>query len=66
MRFGYGNGSGPALMIRAALIALDQMPGGNLKSTKVVPLLASTNALLNETAVWIVGHHPEWGGEMAR
>jgi putative heme-binding domain-containing protein len=66
LRFGYGNGSGPALRVRAALIALDQMPGGNLKSAQVVPLLASTNSLLKETAVWIIGRHPEWGGEMAR
>ena len=51
---------------RVALIALDQMPGGDLKSDQVIPLLASTNALLKETALWIIGHHPEWGGEMAR
>src|SRR6185503_11055759 len=66
MRYGYGNGTGPALMIRDALIALDQMPGGNLKSTQVLPLLVSTNALLKETALWIIGRHPDWGGEMAR
>ncbi len=66
MRYGSGNGSGPALMTRAALIALEQMPGGNLKSKEVVPLLASTNALVKDTAIWIMGRHPEWGGEMAR
>ncbi len=66
LRYGYGNGSGPALMIRDALIALDQMPGDNLKPAQVVPLLASTNALLKESASWIVAHHPEWGGEVAR
>ncbi len=65
MRFG-GNGSGPALMTRAALLALDQMPGGNLKPAQVVPLLASTNALLKDTALWIIARHPEWGGEVAR
>jgi len=65
MRFG-GNGSGPALMTRAALIALDQMPGGNLKAAQVVPLLATTNAALRETLLWIISHHPEWGGETAR
>jgi putative heme-binding domain-containing protein len=51
---------------RATLIALDQMSGGGLKPGQVVPLLASTNALLNETALWVIGRHPEWGGEMAR
>ncbi|HEY2953324.1 MAG TPA: PVC-type heme-binding CxxCH protein [Verrucomicrobiae bacterium] len=50
---------------RAALIALDQMDGGGLTSEQVTPLLASTNGTLKQTAVWIVGHHPEWGGAMA-
>ncbi len=66
MRFGYGNGEGPLLMIRDALIALDQMPGGNLKAQQVLPLLNSSYAPLKETAVWIAARHPEWGGEMAR
>src|SRR6185436_7814709 len=35
-------------------------------STQVLPLLVSTNALLKETALWIIGRHPDWGGEMAR
>ncbi len=65
-RFGYGNGSGPALMTRAALLALDQMPGGNLKSAHVIPLLHSVNPPLRQTAMAILGRHPEWGGEMAR
>jgi putative membrane-bound dehydrogenase-like protein len=51
---------------RVALIALDQMSGANLKPDQITPLLASTNALLKETALWIIGRHPEWGGEMAR
>ncbi|HWN95567.1 MAG TPA: PVC-type heme-binding CxxCH protein, partial [Methylomirabilota bacterium] len=51
---------------RIALIALDQMAGGQLKSMQVVPWLASTNALLKETAFWIISHRLEWGGEMAR
>ena len=50
---------------RAALLVLDQMPGGNLKAAQVMPLLFSTNALLGETAMWILGRHPEWGGETA-
>jgi putative heme-binding domain-containing protein len=49
---------------RAALIALDQMPGGNLMPEQVTPLLASTNALLKQTANWIVSHHPEWAMEL--
>ena len=50
---------------RAALIALDQMPGGNLTPAQVTPLLGSTNALLKQTANWIVSHRPEWAGALA-
>ena len=50
---------------RAALIALDQMEGRNLKSGMVTPLLASNNPLLREAAAWIVGHHAEWGDGVA-
>jgi len=51
---------------RAALIALDQMPGANLRHEQVLPLLSSTNALLKQTAFWIVERHPEWGNEVAK
>ena len=56
-----GLSSTNATAIRAALIALDQMEGGGLKPEQVTPFLASTNALLRQTASWIVSHHPEWG-----
>lgn len=52
--------------VRVALTALDQMPKGGLKAEMVLPLLNSTNALMRETVLWIIGHHPEWGGEVAR
>ena len=42
------------------------MPGGNLKPEQVIPLLASTNALLKQTANWIISHHPEWGDALAQ
>ncbi|MBI4324561.1 MAG: HEAT repeat domain-containing protein, partial [Chloroflexi bacterium] len=50
---------------RAALIALDQMDGGGLKSDAVTPLLAATDPILRQTASWIAGHHAEWGRELA-
>lgn len=50
---------------RAALIALDQMDGGELKPKDVIPHLNSSDPVLRETASWIVGHHSEWGGELA-
>ena len=49
---------------RAALIALDQMDHGNLKADQVTPLLGSTDGLLKSTALWILSHHPEWGGDL--
>ncbi len=50
---------------RAALIALDQMDAGTLKPDQIVPLLDSADAELKQTAWWIAGGHPEWGGSLA-
>ncbi len=55
----------PSPAQRAALIALDQMDGGDLRPTAVIPLLDSTDPLLRETAWWIVGHRAEWGRALA-
>ncbi len=57
----HAKGLNHPLAQRAALIALDQMEGGGLKPEQVTPFLASTNALLKQTASWIVSHRPEWG-----
>lgn len=57
--------SGAARSRRVALIALDQMDGGDLKPEMVTTLLMSGNAVLKETASWIVGHHPEWARDLA-
>ena len=47
---------------RAALIALDQMDGGeHLLAVDIQPLLVSDNELLNDTAWWVAEHHPDWG-----
>ena len=50
---------------RCALIALDQMDDGGLKSAIVAPLLNSPEQQLKQTAAWVAGHHPEWGGDLA-
>ena len=50
---------------KAALIALDQMPQGNLRVADVRPLLDSKQKLLNETAWWIAEQHPEWADNLA-
>ncbi len=52
-------------LTRAALLALDQMDGGDLVPDLVVPLLTSRDPALKQTASWIVGRHPEWGGALA-
>ncbi len=49
---------------RAALIALDQMDGGDLRADEVVPLLNSKQTARKEVAAWIIQFHPEWGGEL--
>jgi putative heme-binding domain-containing protein len=50
--------------IAAALIALDQMPGGGIDAADVVPRLNANDRGLRHTARWIVGRHPDWGGEL--
>jgi putative heme-binding domain-containing protein len=50
---------------RAALIALDQMDQSQLKVETIAPLLSSSDPTLRQTAVWIAGHHPEWGNGLA-
>jgi putative membrane-bound dehydrogenase-like protein len=50
---------------RAALIALDQMEGGGLEPKAVAAELNARDAALRETAWWVVGRHPEWGGPLA-
>jgi putative membrane-bound dehydrogenase-like protein len=49
---------------RAALAALEAIDSKRLKSTDVLPLLASESEPLRETAWWIAAKHPEWGGEL--
>lgn len=50
---------------RAALIALDQIPGGGVQPDQVLARLDSAEPLLKETANWLVSRHPEWGGVLA-
>jgi putative membrane-bound dehydrogenase-like protein len=50
---------------RVALIALDQMGGASLKPDGLMSLFDSSDPVLKDTAWWIAGHHPEWGGALA-
>ncbi len=54
------NSSNPGVQ-RTALIALDQMPEGQLKPDQVIPLLATSDLTLRQTSLWLVNRHPEWG-----
>jgi putative membrane-bound dehydrogenase-like protein len=48
------------LVRRGAVIALDQMDGGNLTREKLVPLLKTEDAALRETVLQVIAHHPGW------
>jgi putative membrane-bound dehydrogenase-like protein len=50
---------------RAALTALDQMARSKLQVAAIAAELASPDPALKETAWWIAGRHPEWGGALA-
>ncbi|MBI2926766.1 MAG: HEAT repeat domain-containing protein [Verrucomicrobia bacterium] len=52
-------------VMRAALIALDQMDHGGLKPERVANFLVHGDSLLKQAASWIASHHPEWGGALA-
>lgn len=61
----FGLATAAAAVTRVSLIALDQMPKGALPPEPIVGLLDSAQLLLKDTAWWIAGHHPEWGGALA-
>ncbi|MEA3208271.1 MAG: hypothetical protein QOE70_1328 [Chthoniobacter sp.] len=52
-------------MRRVALIALSEMSATALSPRDVIPLFASSDTALKETALWIAGRHAAWGGELA-
>jgi len=50
---------------RAALIALDQMDGSDLKAADVLPFLSAADNRLREAATWIYRRHPDWAADGA-
>ena len=62
---GRGLAAADSRVKRAAMIALDQMDHGDLAPDTVIPLLSSNDALLRETASWLVSRHVEWGGALS-
>jgi putative membrane-bound dehydrogenase-like protein len=51
-------------VVDAALIALDQMPKSIIKASQIIPYLTGKNEILQQTALWVTSHHPEWSGEI--
>ncbi len=60
-----GLASNDASIQHAAVIALDQMPGGGSDPKAVFALLTSSQPWLKQAASWIIGRHPEWGDALA-
>jgi putative heme-binding domain-containing protein len=60
-----GLASASAAVQRAALIALEQMEGGDLRAADLLPFLRNGDAELRQAALWIFRRHPEWAGESA-
>ncbi len=56
--------SASAKVQEAALIALDQMPSSTLDASQLTPFLTSGNIELQQTALWVAAHHPEWSKDM--
>ena len=54
-----------AALWRVALIALDQIPGGNLQPEEILPLLTCGQPILKETAEFIISRRPNWGQLLA-
>lgn len=51
--------------IRAALLALEQLPEGGLSVAPILQLLRRDDEVLRETALWIARRHPDWGDDLA-
>ena len=60
-----GLASNQPATVAVALIALDQMPSGNLTADDVLPHLDAADPRLSAAANWVVAHHPGWGDQLA-
>jgi putative membrane-bound dehydrogenase-like protein len=50
---------------RAVLAALENVPDAKLDAKAVLAELDATDAALRDTAWWVAGRHPQWGGQLA-
>jgi putative heme-binding domain-containing protein len=51
--------------VAISLIALDQMPSGDVTADEVISLMGSEDESLRRAALWLAARHVEWGGELA-
>ncbi len=51
-------------VIRASLVALDQMRASDLGPGDVLPHMEHPSAAVRNTAAWVVEQHPNWAGEL--
>ncbi len=58
--------SGSPKVRKAALIALDQMDGGNLREDQVFAFLSGDDQELRRTALWLVARHPKWSAGLVK
>ncbi|MBI1839922.1 MAG: c-type cytochrome [Verrucomicrobia bacterium] len=63
LRAALKTGSAPAQ--RAALVALAERDGADLKPEEVTPLLSSIDSETRRYALWILRRRPEWGPSVA-
>jgi len=52
-------------VIRATLAALEAIDANKLRAEDVLPHLTATDAALRDSAWWVAGRHPSWGGILA-
>jgi len=52
-------------VIRASLVALDQMTEGGLGPNEVIPYMEHPGSAVRSTAAWIVAQHADWGDALA-
>ena len=51
---------------RGAMVALDQMRGGDLTADQIVPLLAADDAAVRQEVMLIVATRPQWAAQVAQ
>ena len=51
---------------KAALVALDQMEGGGLTVSQLLPFLTEEEAALRKAGLWVASRHPAWSASIGK